>query len=238
MKKPPIVVLCGGKGVRIRDYSGDIPKPLIPLGNKSILELSLEQYYAQGFRDYLFCVGYRGEMIREKFQSWRGARCRFDNAGEDASMLKRIHAVRNQLTDDFIVVYGDTVNKVDLNELCRAHRRSDKLMTMVVSRLRIPFGLIEKQGDTISRFREKPEFDYYIGTLAVDAEIFNFVSEDMLRSPDSKGLLELFHRLIERGEVGTYSFEGLQITFNTPLEHTTAEQQLTHYYTYIEGETT
>jgi len=234
MKKARIVILCGGQGARVRDLAGELPKPLIPLGDKSILELSLEQYYAQGYRDYLFCVGYRGDLIERKFRSWRDAACEFHNAGEDAGMLRRLFEVRDRLRRDFIVVYGDTINKVGLDDLCRGHLDSGKLMTMVTSRLKIPFGLVEKVGALATRFQEKPEFDYYIGTLALSPRALALAGEDMVAAPDSRGILEFFHLLISLGEVNTHPFEGLQITFNTPLEHTTAQQQLTHYYTYLD----
>ena len=70
----------------------------------------------------------------------------------------------------------------------------------------------------------------------MNRRVFEYITPPMIKKPDAQGLLELFHRLIRRREATSYVFEGLQITFNTPIEHTTAEQQLNHYYTFIETE--
>ena len=234
---PKIIILCGGRGVRIRQLDNTVPKPLIPLGDKSILELSLEHYYRLGFRDFIFCIGYKGDLIREKFTNWRDdIDVAFIDSGENASMLKRISDTRDLVDEDSIVVYGDTINKVDLNELISTHKNHGRLLTMVISEIMIPFGLIERERDRVTKFIEKPNFEYYIGTLAINQKAFDYMTEEMIAQPDSWGLLTLFQDLIKLKEVSTYSFKGLQITFNTPIEHTTAQQQLSHYYTYIDRE--
>ena len=230
-----IVILCGGRGVRLRKLTDTIPKPMIPLHSKPILELAMEHYHSLGFKHFIFCIGYKGDVIENAFRNWRDIDASFVRSGEDASMLQRIYDVRDRVGGDFIVVYGDTINKANLWELLRTHRENRKQLTMVVSELQVPFGLVRKRDRRIVAFNEKPVFEYYVGSFAMSPNAFRHMKPALLAKSDSGGLLGFFRKMIRMKEVSYFNFNGLKITFNTLLEHTTAEQQLLNYYTYIGG---
>lgn len=215
-----------------------IPKPLIHLHGRPVLRHTLEYYIARGFRKFVLCVGYRGDMIREYvLQARLDADFEFSDAGENASMLARIYHARELLGPRAFVAYGDTLVAVDLEHMLADHLEKRPLITMTIGYIKSPFGLVAFTGDGwAGSFEEKPVLSYYIGHLLMETEVLQQLDPELLNLPDGVGLVTLFRHLIEAKRVRVHTHRGPQITFNTRQERDQAEREFLQFFTHSEME--
>src|SRR5213075_1814024 len=120
-----LIILAGGKGTRLKDRLGDLPKPMIPIAGKPLLEHQIELARAHGFSDVLLFVHYRAELIQEHFGdgSQRGLRIRYIVETEPLGTAGATLAGLDQLAERFAVMYGDTMVNVDLTRFWNAHEK-------------------------------------------------------------------------------------------------------------------
>jgi histidinol-phosphate phosphatase family protein len=129
-----LVILAGGKGTRLKDRLGDLPKPMIPIGGKPLLEHQVELARQYGFTDLIFLVHYRADLIEKYFadgSKW-GIRIRYILEKEPLGTAGAVLAGFEQLAERFVVMYGDTMVNVDLNRLWRAHEENDAVATLLL----------------------------------------------------------------------------------------------------------
>jgi NDP-sugar pyrophosphorylase family protein len=236
MKKPKIIIMCGGRGKRLGEITEKIPKPLVKIGNRTILQLKYENYYSQGFRDFIFCIGYKGDLIRKEVLSFaKDGSIEFSDSGEDAGILKRLYNALTIMSDSVILTYGDTFTDLDLSKLVESHKEIGCLSTIVVAPIQNPFGLIEFDvRGRVTSFKEKPILNYYIGYAVIEKSAFDFAPEKVIHLPDGEGLVTFYKILIALDKLNTFYHSGLQITFNTEDELKVAQKQLIQFYTSIE----
>jgi NDP-sugar pyrophosphorylase family protein len=234
MRDEKILILCGGRGKRLNEYTLEKPKSLVQVGDKTLLEHKLTQYQKQKFNKFIFCVGYLGNMISEHIKrlSIDGE---FSDAGLDAGILKRLYEARSLMTKPTIVSYGDTCAHLDLMDLLHCHDRSGSPVTLVTANIMNPFGLVEWNNDQmITSFKEKPILNHYIGYMVMDPSVFDLIPEKIVSLEDGKGLVKAFQLLASMGELHAYPYSGLQITVNTPSELAEARRTIGEYYTIQE----
>ncbi len=230
MKNPKVVILCGGKGVRLKPITNDLPKPLVEIGGKPILHQAVEAYSKKGFNDFIFCIGYKGNLIKEYFNKFPEYNIQYSDSGEDASMLKRIYDVKDLIDDKIIVAYGDTYAYINFNELISFHNSKNVLMTMVSSSIKSPFGLIDiSENDKIANFREKPVLNYYMGYSVIEKDAFKHITEELLNSKGEEGWTSFFKKLIAIGKMSAYLDNNLFITFNTHSQKKIADNIFKYY---------
>lgn len=232
-----VVILCGGRGARLGQMTAELPKPMVLIGGKPILEHILDRYIERGFREFVLCTGYRGDVIARFVEERKyDADILLSDAGEDASMLARIHAARGHVEGRAVVCYGDTYLDSDPGELLTHHAVAGLPLTIVVADIRSPFGIVESDDSgLVTYFHEKPVLNYYIGMMVAERSLLDGLDQELLSLPDGEGLVSLFDRLITRRELGAHLYRGLQITFNTPDEHQAAERSLARFFTEREG---
>jgi glucose-1-phosphate cytidylyltransferase len=185
----PVVILCGGKGTRLREETEYKPKPMVEVGGKPILWHVMRAFAASGFREFVICLGYRGELIREYFLHYRamsrdftlslgvepeivhhggpedleGCRVTLVETGQETATGGRVTRAAPYLTRDrFIVSYGDAVTDLDARALLDFHRTHGRLGTVTAVRPTSRFGVLDLDGDSVSGFREKPRLDDWI----------------------------------------------------------------------------
>jgi NDP-sugar pyrophosphorylase family protein len=233
-----VAILCGGRGTRLRPTTDEVPKALVPLNGRPILDHIVEFYQGKGVERFILCVGYKADRIREHFSTRRnGLEIAYSDVGEHASMLQRIWALRDEIGDRLIVSYGDTFIDLDLADLMAQHQMRGRALTIVTARIRSPFGLVSKDPTgLVTSFQEKPLLEYYIGSFVLESDGLDAVSEGLLAEPDGQGLVNFFGVLRAQGRLGAYQHDGLQITFNTETERQMAEEHLGSFYTFSEGE--
>lgn len=232
-----VIVLCGGRGSRLRPITDQTPKGMAPIHGRPMLDHILDFYYRHGCNRFTLCIGYLGEVIRAHFAHPPGAvEILFADAGEEASMLQRLWQVREQVEKQVIVAYGDTFIDLDPDQLLAHHRSSGAALTLVTTGIRNPFGVVRFAEDgLVAAFEEKPILHYFIGCFVMERRAFAHITEAMLAAPDGTGLVALLHALIPLGLLGGYRHTGLQICFNTSQEYQEAEAAMQGYYTCLES---
>ncbi|MBF0472793.1 MAG: nucleotidyltransferase family protein [Nitrospirae bacterium] len=232
-----IAILCGGYGKRLLPFTEEIPKPMVSINGKPILEHILKLYNSKGFSDFILCIGYKGEKIREFISSRSDfGNIIFSDAGTDASMLQRIISLKDMFNERIMISYGDTLTDLDINDFLRFHSSSNGAATIVAASIQSPFGLVNYNLDGKAvYFEEKPFLNYYIGHIILEKRSLDFVDDSMISSQDGLGLVSFLKKLMAEGQLYVYHYKGPQITFNSHGERTNAEKMLSSFYTLNEN---
>ena len=179
LKNMQVVVLCGGKGTRLSEYSEQIPKALIDIGGKPILLHLMEIYAHFDHKDFVLCLGYKGDKIREYFEKVGTFNIKFVDTGLDANKAERIAKIKNYIEeDDFFVTYGDDLSDVDINKLLRFHKKNKKIVTLTAVDLVSPFGILEvNKKSEVTKFKEKPKLNHLMngGFYVFNKKIFDYI---------------------------------------------------------------
>lgn len=205
----PVAILCGGRGTRLQELDVSIPKPLVEIGGRPIVAHVIDIYAAQGFRRFLLCTGYKGELI-ERFvaaEAWPGGvEVACLDTGLDTPTGGRALAAARQLgAAPFCLTYADGVADVDLHALVAAHRAHGELATVTVVRPELQFGVAEIDADgRVRGFREKPRSEHWVngGFFVFEPGVASYLSED--------GVLERepLERLAADGRLHAFRHEG------------------------------
>ena len=228
-----ILIMCGGKGRRLGKLGEKIPKPLVEVKGKTILEMKLEEYIKSGFEEFILCTGYKSEMIQNAIKKYeKKCQLEFSNAGENSGILKRLFEARNLFDENVIMTYGDTYTDLNLHDFYYFHTERDFNATIVVAPIKNPFGIVEYDHlDRVTFFKEKPILNYYIGQAVIQKSALDLVPKKVIEMPDGDGLVTFYRILSAMEKLGAYFHSGLQITFNTRNELEQAEETLNRFYT-------
>jgi len=182
------VILCGGRGTRLGEQGKSIPKALVEIGGRPVLWHLLNLYAHQGVNEFILCLGYLGEEIRQYFSS-RNNNCR-DNwkitpvdTGLDTNTGGRLKLVENHLRDEksFHVTYGDGLADIDIQALTSFHTKHGRLATVTAVRPRSSFGLLQMDSDgVVTDFLEKPLMNDWVngGFFVFEREVFDYLTEE------------------------------------------------------------
>ena len=122
-----VVILAGGKGTRISRYTGSIPKPMVPVGSKPILEHIINYYMKYGFKDFIIATGYKHTIIKNYFKNKNNsARIKVINTGVETLTGSRLKKLANELKQTFMLTYGDGLSNINLKKLLNFHKKSKK----------------------------------------------------------------------------------------------------------------
>ena len=171
--KYKMIILCGGRGRRMGKLTSKVPKPLIKVGRKTIIEHKTNYYKSQNLNNFIFCLGYKSTQMKN-FLKKKLPGSLFDDSGLHTGILKRIYLVKKYINDDIILSYGDTLAKINFKNLIRNHKKSKCALTIVVAPIQNPFGLVNwnSSGKAIF-FNEKPILNHYIGYAVISKNFFN-----------------------------------------------------------------
>jgi len=177
------VILAGGMGKRMRPLTYAIPKPLLPVGKRPVLEILLEQLREAGFDEICLPIHYCSEIIQSYFRDGTpfGVTIRYSVEREPLGTAGPILAFRDHLTEPFLVVNGDLVTGLDFRKFYEAHVAGGADMTVAVRawETRIPYGVLEMNGAGIRSVREKPALTHYIsaGIYACNPSVLGVIPE-------------------------------------------------------------
>jgi glucose-1-phosphate cytidylyltransferase len=228
-----VVILCGGKGVRIREVSEDLPKPMLPIGERPILWHIMSWYASFGFKDFVLCAGYKSGVIKQFFLDYDllfsdfklslGARdtvkilnrhshedwqVTIAETGLETMTGGRLQRVGRYLRgEQFMLTYGDGLADVDLTALLEHHSQHGKLGTVTAVAPAGRFGELEMQGTTVTDFSEKPVTSR--GLINGGYLVFQRAFLDRLPANDALILeQEPLRELARDGELSAYIHRG------------------------------
>lgn len=226
-----VLILCGGKGTRMREETEFKPKPMVEIGGRPVLWHIMSIYARYGFKDFVLPLGYKGEVIKQYFHDyalrnsdftvnlasgrlvqhdsppldWNVTLC---DTGPETLKGARIKRVARHIdTERFMVTYGDGVADIDLAALVKFHEQSGKLGTFTGVRMPSRFGAVEtdEKGNILS-WQEKPVLNQYIncGFFVFERAFLDYLDEDE-HCDLEKAPLE---RLAATGQLGMYAHHG------------------------------
>jgi NDP-sugar pyrophosphorylase family protein len=231
MSEPTAVILCGGKGERLKPFTDQLPKALVPLHGKPLLYHLMNYLSAAGISRFVLCVGYKAECIeqflRESAKPDWHVEC--VNSG-DAAMADRILDARPHIAGPALICYGDILANVDLVALQREHASSGALATLTVYPLHSPFGIIQfDPANRITELAEKPILPYWIniGFMLCEARALDNLEH-------GTDLMDFSKSLAKAGTLFAYQHRGRHLTINTEKERMLAEAQMTDFATVMD----
>ena len=208
MRKEQVVILCGGEGTRLREETEFKPKALVEIGGRPILWHLMRIYYHYGYRRFVLCLGYKGEMIKEYFLDYRSREFDFTldlktgdrkilptpgvevedweitfvNTGPTTQTGARLARVRDHITEDtFLCNYSDGLSDIDLDALVDFHHERGKVATLTGFHPRSRFGIVRASADGIVEyFQEKPLMTEQTsgGFFVMDRRVFDYLSTE------------------------------------------------------------
>ncbi len=239
-KNTKVVILCGGEGTRLREETEYKPKPMVTVGGLPILWHIMKTYSFYGYNDFVLCLGYKGDAIKQFFLTHElmhnDVTIKLGDRGQDVvhkggdpenwtitfaetglksmtgSRVKRIEKYING--DDFFMTYGDGLADSNIRKEFEFHRKTGKIGTLTAVHPQSKYGLIKPgKGDLVEKFVEKPVlYDYVNGGFYVfKKDIFDYLSQD-------EGCVlerEPFTKLVEEKQLAIYRHEGFWYGMDT-----------------------
>ena len=204
-----VVILAGGFGTRLSEYTKTIPKPMVKVGGKPIIFQIMKLYAKYGFNDFYIALGYKGEVIKsffkKKFYNWNVT---LVDTGKKTMTGGRLKKMKNLFTknETFMMTYGDGLSNVNIKKLLTFHKKNKKLVTLTAVRPPARFGVIKLKGNFVNYFKEKSKMDEgWIngGFFVMNAKFLNFIKnsqtflekEPLERATKQKQLAAFKHRV-------------------------------------------
>ena len=219
------LILCGGKGKRLRPLTESTPKPLVPIKGKPILSYLLSHIQRSGIKKIVIAAGYKAEKIRDFFdKNHLDLDVTIIESG-DVDIVRRIQDCASAIKGDFILFYGDTLANVDLSQLQTFHLSHDFPASITVWPLKSQFGLVEIDSEnTVTSFMEKPVLNKWIN-------IGNFYFEHKLLKTTYafRSYVDFLEHLVSQRMLKSFKHLGVHITVNTLQELEEAETNINEF---------
>jgi len=196
-----VVLMAGGLGTRLRPLTDNMPKPMLPVGGKPILELILRDFTEQGFHDFTISLNYKGEMIRDYFKDGSRFNAQINYVEETKRMgtAGALSLLETRPDSPFIVMNGDLLTAIPFEALIRFHQETGSRATMCARdyQMQVPYGVIEVEETTLRRIVEKPIYSHFVnaGIYMLSPEVLDHVSSD-----EFLDMPTLFERIMVSGE--------------------------------------
>ena len=221
-----VILLAGGFGTRLSEYTKTIPKPMIKIGGKPMLLHIMKQYAKHGFKDFYIALGYRGEVIKKffnkRFFDWNINLIETGKNTMTGGRLKRLKKYMGKET--FMMTYGDGLSNVNLKKLLKFHKKNKKVVTLTAVRPPARFGALKLKGQRVSYFKEKAKLDEgWIngGFFVMEPEFFKFIKNDntyLEREP--------LEKLTKRKKLAAFKHEGFWQCMDTKRDKDLLEEIL------------
>ncbi len=214
-KKLSVMILCGGKGERLRPITKNLPKPLIKIKKKEILSHIIDQIKSFKLKDIFIASGYKHHLIKKFFlKKHKDCNINIIYSGIDEDIIKRIQSIIKYSNENLLICYGDTLADININQLYKFHINKKFPVTMSSYELKSNFGIIDiDKTYKIKRYNEKPSLNVWfnIGYIIINKSVF----KDIFRFKKFEFFLKY---LVRNSMIKSYKHKGLHITINTIKE--------------------
>ena len=203
-----VIILAGGFGTRLSEYTESIPKPMVPIGNKPMIEHIMNIYASYGHKEFYIALGYKGEVIKEYFKNYNGkSKLNLVDTGQNTMTGGRLKRLKKEIGNNtFMMTYGDGLSDVNFDKLLEFHKKNKKLVTVTAVRPPARFGFIKFKDNKIINFKEKSKLDVgWIngGFFVMEPKFLDYIEDDktyLEREPIEK--------LVSEGQLAAYKHEG------------------------------
>ncbi len=202
-----VVILAGGKGTRLSEYTKLIPKPMMKIVKIPIIVRIIKYYYKFGFKDFIIATGYKKKVIEKYFsKNLKSLNIKTIDTGLNSMTGGRIKFLKNFLNSTFLLTYGDGLSNVNLKKLIKFHKQNKYFVTLTAVRPPARFGGIKISGKRVKYFKEKSKLDEgWIngGFFVMEPKIFDYIKS-------SKTILEQYplEKLSSQKKLGAYKHNG------------------------------
>ena len=218
-----VVILCGGKGLRLRPITKNIPKPLVKINNKSILEHIIQYFLKFKIKNFIIATGYKNKLI-DKFiaEKFNNRNIKIVYTGLNSDIITRLNKSSKYSKKNFLVCYGDTMVDIDLNKYIKFYLKNVKKTLVASYQLKSSFGILNiMKNNNVVDFREKPELDIWF-----NVGYFMFSSDNFYLFKKFKKFQELLKFLSKKNLMRAYKHIGNHITVNTVAELEIAKKHI------------
>lgn len=235
-----VVILCGGKGLRMRGLTEDVPKSLAKLNGKPLIWHIMKHFSQFNHTQFILPLGYKGDQIKDYFMNYSWKTNDFElslqdqkysllnkpedwkitcvDTGEETMTGARIKKVEHCLEDEetFLVTYGDGLSDINLDELIAFHKEKGKTVTLTGIKKNSQYGVLTIEDGIATDFKEKPLLDMTIngGFYVCNKEFFDYLTDN----PNCILEEEPLRKLIQDRELAVYEHDGLWISIDTPKD--------------------
>ena len=179
-----VVILAGGFGTRLSEYTNTVPKPMVPINGKPILIRIMNHFYKYGHKNFYIALGYKGEVIKKYFKKkikkdWTVNLIETGKKTMTGGRLKRLYKYLKNET--FLMTYGDGLSNVNIKNLIKFHKKQKKIVTLSAVRPPARFGYLKLKNNTVNYFKEKSKVDEgWIngGFFVIEPEFINTIKND------------------------------------------------------------
>lgn len=216
-----VFILAGGLGTRLRPLTETVPKPMLTVGDKPILELIIEQFKEFGFSNFIVSLNYKGEIIEEYFKNGKEFDVNIEYIRETKKLgtAGSIALVKEKFTKPFIVINGDILTGIDFDKFLNHHMKNNFNITVGVRNyeINVPYGVLVTDNMLIESLEEKPTYKFHIngGVYAVNPEITKYIQEDKvynmtdliedaMKNEDKSGIYEITEYWTDIGQIEDY----------------------------------
>jgi glucose-1-phosphate cytidylyltransferase len=233
-----VVLFCGGLGLRLRDYADHIPKPMVPIGYRPILWHVMKYYAHFGHRDFVLCLGYRGDLIKQYFLNYNEClsndfvlsqggkelqlanrdihdwKITFADTGINSNIGQRLRSVEKYVADEelFLANYCDGLTDLHFPSYLAFARQQDTIATFTSVRPSLSYHVVRTApGGLVTEIKELTRSDIRIngGLFILKREIFNYLG------PEEELVSQPFQRLIQKGQLAAYEYNGYFAAMDT-----------------------
>lgn len=179
----PVVIMAGGKSTRLEPFSKIFPKPLIPIGDKPIIEIIIDRFKEQGAREYYVTLNYKGEMIKAYLDNMdKDYEIKYIWESDYFGTAGSLKLLEEEISDTFIVSNCDVIVQTNFEEVINFHKSQKASLTVLssIQHYKIPFGIVEfEDGGKVTDIIEKPEYTFTInaGVYVLNKECLRFIPE-------------------------------------------------------------
>jgi len=178
-----VVILAGGLGTRLSEYTKKIPKPMVKINKKPMIFHIMKHYAKFGFKDFFIAAGYKQQVLKNYFRKKNfGWKINIIDTGPKTMTGGRIKRLKKYLKNEtFLLTYGDGISDVNINKLIKFHKKNKGFVTLTAVRPPARFGAIKIKGKKVTYFKEKSKLNEgWIngGFFVFEKEIFNYIKND------------------------------------------------------------
>ncbi len=224
-----VVILAGGMGTRISEYTKTMPKPMIKICGKPIIHRIIDHYVNFGHKEFIIAIGYKGNLIKKYFSEIKlrkDIKIKLIDTGLKTMTGGRLKRLKKHLNETFLMTYGDGLSNINLSKLINFHKVKKKLFTLTAVRPPARFGVVKIQNDYVKIFREKNSLDEgWIngGFFVIEPEFIKLIKND-------KTFLEgePFEKITKKKQFVAFKHKGFWQCMDTTRDKEILEKKIRH----------